>query len=173
MTNKNLTIAVFIIGLIAIGAYFYPKVNQMMKTGSAVGTTFNSAKVAAINMTISTGTATSSSLYNSDGSDRYIIDAFSVCSGVATSYTAYTGTGLASLNWKMATTSTSAPAILTNTNYVANMNMATTTSVAMASSTVGDLATGNRTWAAGTYLTIQPNATNTAACTAGVHYIGS
>lgn len=177
MKTEHIVPVVVVVILVGIvGGYFFPlSVPQVTVQGSnAVGTTFNTAKVAAINIAPATAAATSSSILNTDTTDRIIMDSFAACTGFGTSNTAYTGTGLASLLIRMATTSTSAPANLTNTNYAANLTIATTTAVGYtASSTEGILTGYSRIWPTGTYLTIQPNATNTAACTVGVHYLGT
>jgi len=142
-------------------------------TGSAVGTTFNSAKVAQINFSPATGSATTTSILNTDDSNRWVKRSFAFCTGVGTSYTAYTGAGLAALTFKVATTSTAAPALVTNTNYASDMTIATSSTFsAVSSSTINASAVAN-VWASGSYLTFIANATNTAACTVGVEYAGS
>lgn len=162
-----------VIGVAIYGAYQYPKALQSLS--SATGSTFSTAKIAAIVISPTTSSATSSSLYNGDASTRYITDSFVACSTVGTSYTAYTGVGLASWLWRMATTSTNAPILLANTNYAANITVGTTTVDGnyTASTTEGVLTGYSRIWPSATYLTIQPNATNTATCVVGVHYLGS
>jgi len=174
MKNKIIVSAVAILAVLAIATFLLSK--KPVSSGSAgVGATFNSAKIAEINMTPSTGTATSTSIYNGDDDDRIVTDAFASCSGIGTSYTAYTGTGLTSagLLLKAATTTTSAPASVTNTNLAMSISIATTTPSDMyvATSTYGT-AYWQR-WGAGTYMTFFTNATNTAACSIGVHYIGT
>lgn len=145
-------------------------------TNNAAGTVFNTAKVAQVNINPATGSATSSSILNSDATDRYITSSFVACNTVGTSRTAYTGTALANFVWTMATTSTVITGSLadSNANYAANAILATSTPVDFISTTTEGVLQGtSRVWPAGTYLTIQPNATNTSICTAGVHYIGS
>lgn len=174
MTNMNLYKfigAILVLGAITYVGVTFPQTSVFV--GSPVGTTFNTAKIAAINMTISTASATSSSILNSDASARYITDGFVACTGIGTSLTAVTGAGLATLQFQMATTSTSAPANL-GTNYSERVTLATSSATFyVASTTEGAIAGFSRYWDAGTYLTIQPNATNTAACTVGVHYLAS
>lgn len=168
-------IGICIGAIIGYAVHGTPKV-QFAGTNNAVGTVFNTAKVAQVNITPSSGSATSSSLLNTDATDRYITSSFVMCNTVGTSKTAYTGTGLANLLWRMATTSTAITGALadSNTNYAANDTLATTTVDSfIASTTEGVTAGTSRVWPTGTYLTIQPNATNTGVCTAGVHYIGS
>lgn len=141
--------------------------------GSAVGTTFSTAKVAQINFSPATGTATSTSILNTDSYSRIVTSTFAYCNTVATSKTAYTGTGLSELLFKAATTSTSAPATVSNANLVMSNTVATSSAdMYFASTTIG-VETYGRVWESGSYMTFWSNATNTAACTVGVNYIGS
>lgn len=148
---------------------------EVIQAGSATGSTFNSAKVAMINASFAS--ATSSGVYNSDASDRIITDATWSCTGVGTSQTAYTGAGLATWTISMATSSTASGSsfLNANTNYVVTTVQATSAAEVYIASTTPGL-TGSvfvRRWAAGTYLNIFTNATNTAACTIGVKYLAS
>jgi len=155
------------------GGYVYPKAIESFGT-PVVGTTFSTAKVAAINMIPSTASATSSSIYNGDDNDRFVTDAFVACGGVGTSKTAYTGTGLANWTWYAATTTTNAPSdplSSTATNLAMNVNVSTTTAADAYTATTTYTQVFNRRWAAGAYMTFQPNATNTATCNVGVHYL--
>lgn len=178
-TNQKIASGVF--GVVAlfvaifIGRYFgpvYTNTTQVNAVTSPVGTTFNSAKVAQINITPSTASATSTGVLNTDSYDRYIEAMYGACSGVGTSLTAYTGAGLASLGLTVtaATGTTAAPNTITNTNSFV-MTVATTTVDSFASTT--SATNLSRVWATGSYLNFAFNATNTAACTVGVHYIGS
>lgn len=183
--NKN----IYFIGVIAIiaiiGSYFYPKsvTTTVEKTivGSAVGTTFNTAKVAQINFSPATAAATSTSILNSDDSARWVTDSFSYCSGVGTSKVAYSGGGLANLIFQAATTSTSNPNTVTNTNAVMNITISTTTTGGFSSNATTTATTtgayglypGYQYWSSGSYMTFWSNATNTAACTVGVKYVPS
>lgn len=144
--------------------------NEVSIAGSAVGTTFNTARVAQINFSPATASATSTSILNTDESDRYVgNNVFAYCGSVGTSQTALTGTGLASLTFKAATTSTANPAIVTNTNLAVNLTISTSTVDSYtASSTFG-----YSRWKSGSYLTFFANATNTAVCTVGVYYLPS
>ena len=163
-----------VIGIIAVVGLFLP-VQKLINIGaSAVNSTFLSAKVAAIAFSPTTG-ATTTSILNTDASDRIVTDAFVTCSGVGTSYTALTGAGLASLQFKMATSSTAFPAIISNTNLLLSSAVIATSSVDVyvATTTPGLAGTSDfvRRWAAGSYLAVTSNATNTAACIVGVHYL--
>lgn len=174
---KNITNILIVAALILVGGlYFKHTVNNystnVQSVTSPVGTTFTTAKVAQINITPSTPAGTSTGMLNTDSSDRYISSMYGACSGVGTSFTAYTGAGLTSLGFTVtgATSTTQAPNTISNTNTFV-MKVATTTPDSYASTTSStDL---SRVWASGTYYNFAFNATNTAACTVGVHYIGS
>lgn len=180
-----------IIGVGIMGAYYFPKVKNSLGA-TPVGNTFNDQKMAAITFSPSSGTATSTSILNPAGQDVYVTDNFAGCANATTTYTAYTGTGLANWLIKAATTSTSAPLNVANTNLVMNdiiatgtsiaggtpfaINLVASTSIATTSSALnGNVGTAayQFLWAANTYLTFFSNATNTATCTVGVHYFSS
>ncbi len=180
MTKQTLvSLGVAVAILLGVAGLFFPKsVSQTVTqlVGSPTGSTFNTAKVAAINMTLATAAATSTSVYNGDSSDRVILDLFASCSGVGTSLTAYTGAGLASLTISAATTSTSAPANVTNASLVfgaSGTTIATSTPDAYSANTTFTAGPFLRRWAAGSYLTFFTNATNTAACNVGAHYLAT
>lgn len=174
-----------LLGAIGLGAVFgvlawfgltpFKEVNTVVQqmVGSASGTTFNSAKVAQINLNPQSITSTSTSLYNGDSSDRIVTDAFVSCNNL-TSMTSATG-GVATFQWGAATTTAAAPTASVLTNQYAAMNVTVATSTAdgyTATSTY--TAAASRRWAAGSYMTFQTNATSTnAACTVGVHYLGT
>lgn len=194
--KQNLTLVgiVLILAVAIGGAYLFPQVQQQVALGSPAGTTFVTAKVAQINLSPTNG-ATSTSILNSDVSDRYITDNFIGCTGATTTFTAVTGAGLSTFGWviKAATTSTAAPAVIANTNLVMNDSIATGTvaagvasdyggivlvassSIATSSPFVSNAGASSQIfrWAANSYLTFWSNATNTAACTVGVHYVAS
>lgn len=166
----SITVAL-IVGI--AGGYFYP---VAVSVGSPSGTTFNSAKVASVVMVPTSASATSSSVYNGDASDRIIDSAFVACFPAVGSVFAQTSAGVANWTWIAATTSTNAPATITNTNLALNVNVSTssTNDSYIATSTYTNVIT--RRWAAGTYLTFQPNATSSVSgvnCTPGVYYHGS
>lgn len=156
--------------------FIQPMVQQL--AGSPVGTTFNTAKIAAINWTLGTG-ATTTSILNTDASDRYILSLEMGCQSVGTSQTPLTGAGLLALTVKAATTSTAAPAVISNTNIVGNSGFTLGTSSAqfvISSSTAagpGGFSGVANVWLAGSYMTFWSNATNTAACVTGVRYLAS
>lgn len=162
---------------IMVGGYFYPKYSMPVGTVSTTNTTtFNSAKVAEVGFIPATAGATSTSILNTDSTDRVVIDSFYYCNVLGTSYVANTGSGLANLTFTAATTSTASPAALGNTALLLSSNVATTSAGAstyVSSSTTPYPDNSSRLWKSGSYMTFFSNATNTAQCVAGVHYLGS
>lgn len=151
----------------------YPEVKSAF--GSPTGTTFNTAKMVAVDMAPLTATATSTSVLNTDDSARWIADfGFAGCTGAGTSYTFpnTNATGLASLAVQAATTSTTGLGLMGNTNYALNMNVSTSSSIYTQSST-STPPTQAGYWAPGTYMTFVFNATSTAACVVEMDYIPS
>lgn len=172
--NKYLKLVLLVVVAAAIvGAYYYPK--AAIRAGqSVVGATFSTQRVALIASAPATGSATTTSVQNTDTQDRMIRSVEVACGGIGTSKTAYTGAGLAALQLSFATSSTAAPATNSNTNNVGNtLTIATGTPDFVLSSSTPSIA-GNvfafDRWKAGSYLTATWNATNTAACTIGVSY---
>jgi hypothetical protein len=176
--NKNTLIAIgVIVVLLALGIfYFGMSKSSVQGTASPQGTSLNDTKQAAVTINLANpgANATSTSILNTDGNDRFITSEHAVCEGVGTSQTAYTGAGLASLTLKMATSSTAAPTTNANTNTLPTVTVSTTTpNFGISSSTVATPGNNlvSNVWAAGSYLTISANATNTALCTVGVNYL--
>lgn len=165
-------IGALIVGGAILGAYQYPKQVQPTLGSAAVGTTFGTQKIAQIVWQPSTDAASSTSLYNSDSNDRIVESVYYSCTGLTTSSTA-----VAALLFKAATTSTSAPAtgIGTNTNLLLGTTVATSTSELYVASTTPGLATSAfvRRWAAGSYLTFNSNALQSAVCNIGVQYMAN
>lgn len=155
------------------GAYQYPKA-QISAGASPTGATFGDAKIAMVSMAPATSAASSTSIQNTDGNDRkierYIVD----CSNVGTSQTYLTGAGLTSTGWFASFATSSTAAQVTNASAQA---LPLSTSTPDVYNTLGTGTTtptaAQRVWAAGSYLIITFNATNTASCTAGVSYIAS
>lgn len=176
---KSVVFAV-VAGLVAgvVVLTFAPKQVTEVAVGSPAGATFSTAKVAAISWTLATG-ATSTSVLNTDSSDRYVTTLNLGCQNVGNSFTPLTGAGLASLQVRAATTSTNAPAVISNTALVGGAPLTVSTSSAqilIASSTAsGPNGTQNLSfvWTAGSYMTFWSNATNTAQCVVGVNYLQS
>lgn len=168
--------------LVLVGVFFLGKslgTVNLTAGASATGSTFSTAKEAAITWTLS-NSATTTSILNTDANDRYIKTAQAMCTGVGTSFTAFTGAALSALTITAATTSTAAPATITNVNtFLTNQTLATTSPNSYFSTSTPELGGGSpfadyaRIWAAGSYITFASNATNTATCTIGVTYLGS
>lgn len=188
---KNIAIGGVIVAA-ALGALAFFGLTPYGKTviretigSSSAGTTFNTAKFAAISVNLATAgaNATSSSILNGDSNDRFITAVKAGCQGVGSSQTVAVGAGLASLTFKVATSAAATPTGLSNTNLVGQMAFTIGTSTAnfvMASSTAAGqngIAAGNglvnNIWASGSYLTFFFTATNTATCVLGVDYMGS
>lgn len=169
--NKKIALISLLVTIVIIGGYFFPRIGKFGATNNAVGTVYNTAKIAQINWSLTAG-ATSTSVLNSDSYDRIVTSFVADCNTTGTSKIPLTGTGLASLFIQAATTSASAPAVITNTNLLAYSTVSTSTpDFYIASSTIG-VADFGRVWLSGSYLTFWSNATNTAVCTVGVNYIG-
>lgn len=147
--------------------------------GSAAGSTFNTAKFAGITFGLATPGAngTSSSVTNTDASDRYVTGYRVGCQNVGTSLTAYTGTGLAALTYSIGTSTTAAPASINPFAAITlNRTLGTTTSAIVVASSTTQVATSSYAaiWHSGEIMTITFNATNTASgCTFGLDYMGS
>lgn len=146
--------------------------SQAVPTGSPAGSTFSNAKIASVIMAPSTAAASSSAaLLNTDASDRYIESIFADCNTVATSRTYLTGAGLDL--WRLSFATSSAASQTGNAN-VLTMSIATATpdryNYEGTSTSTADYL---RVWKTGTYLIPTFNATNTASCVVGAHYLAS
>ena len=175
MNKITISVVSVLVAAAIVGGYFFPLSQTVTRiVGSPVGSTFGDAKLAAINISPSTG-ATSTSILNTDGSDRYITTFEGACSNVGTSLTPLTGAGLASLTLTAATTSTATPAVNPNSNSAFVATVATSSTIYIQASSTQQLSGTpvNDVWKAGSYLSFYFNATNTAACTVGVRYLGS
>lgn len=178
---KNTLIGIAIVGAVLGSVAFFgfsPFISMVTAVvGSPVGTTFNTAKIAAVEMTPLTASATSTSILNTDSSARWITSVHAGCTGVGTSNVLSTGAGLAQWLLQVATTSVSGQGLQNNTSLAGNVNIGTTTSFAQsASSTIASTGTKNTDfyyWDTGTYLTFTFNATNTAACIVAANYLPS
>lgn len=186
--NKKHSIALIVVALVALGAYFFPRSvyqtivqqvpGQSLGAASPVGSNFSNAKFAGVTISLVTPGAngTSTSILNTDVYDRYVTATKIGCQVVGTSQTAYTGAGLSSLQFSVGTTSTSAPGThISWANVMKNFAVSTSTVDLLVSSST--LATATSTlasvWPTGSYMTFSTNATNTAQCTVGVDYFGS
>ncbi len=165
MKNSTLIwIALVIVAALSLGAYMYPTNEVQTLAGSPTGTTFSTAKIAAINFTPSASAASSTSMLNSDASDREITSTFNTCAGVNGQGITITG----------ATTSVANLGLQGNPNLISNMFGTTTTSAKsyyVSTTTEGVLSGTSRVWPAGTYLTFVASSTTSGVCTVGAHYL--
>lgn len=176
--NKSIIyagVAVLLVGF-GLGYLAFGGDNVLSTVSTSNDTKFSSAKIAETGFAPADGSATSTSILNTDSTDRVVTGAFYYCNDLGTSKTAYTGTGLANLIFSIATTSTANTAIVSNSNYLLRSNVATTSagaSVYVSSTTTPFPDDSGRLWASGSYITVFSNATNTADCVAGVTYLAS
>lgn len=151
--------------------------------GSPAGTTFSTAKFAGVAVSLAAigANGTSTSILNGDASDRFVSGWRLGCEGLGTSRTV-SGVGLANLLLTIGTTTGSSPTAPSTFAAVANNYIVPTTTgnlilaiPSVASSTIGGTATTTNAtvWPSGSYMTFTFNATNTAACTVGVDYVGA
>lgn len=169
-TITNILLAVLIV-LVGYAVFFAPHV---LGAASPAGATNLDAKVASVAMAPISRTATSTSILNSDGTDRIVTDAFVSCTGL-TNMNGVDTLGLATYNWTAATSSTPAPTASIAAAQLAAMQVtvATTTSDGY-TATSTYTSPFSRRWNAGSYMVFQTNGTSSAvSCTPGVHYIAS
>lgn len=164
--KQNLILAglVLVLGVAIVGGYYFPKVQ--LSVGSPAGTTFNTAKIAAVSYTPSTSAASSTSILNTDTSTRIITGGFSSCNGT-------NGQGF---TLTVATTSVASQGLQGNANYAENIVATTTTTSTnfyVGSTTEGVITNTSRLWPSGTYLSFVASAVNAGTCTVGVNYLGS
>lgn len=179
-TIKTMFVLIGITFVIACFGLNYPKIKSSFVVGSPQGATFNTGTAYSVvtNTATAGANATSSSVLNSTGSDLYVTGINVGCEAVGTSKTAYTGTGLASLQLSVGTSSTAAPAVIPG-NLVGGAALVIGTSTVQfvqASTTAGALLGSglfSNIWLAGSYMTFWLNATNTAICTFGVNVINA
>lgn len=160
------------IAILAVGAYFFPTVQQTF--GAPAGTVFGTSKIAQVNINPQSITSTSTSLYNGDQSDRFVTDAVVSCSGL-TSMAGATSGGVATFNWTAATSSVPAPtASVASAPFAAmQVSLATSTAYNMTATSTYTVPWG-RIWRTGEYMIFQTNATSSATtCTVGVKYLQS
>lgn len=155
-----------VLGTLAFFGYspFLKVVQQYL--GSPAGTTFNTAKIAGVNMALATAgiNATTSSITNSDSSDRIITGGYATCSGLGTSLTADGTAGVYSLVLNIGTSTTNMLTIAVAT---------TSSQINVASSSAFAAVSYLSRWNIGSTLNFAWNATNTAACTVAVTYLAT
>lgn len=175
---NKLTIAAFVVVLaVAGGAYFYPKFQASVGTTAApAGSTFSNAKSYAIAMAPLTDAATSTTIYNSDATDRFVTGGYAVCGGLDRSGGPL-GAGYANFGFKAATSSTDVGGTRKTANTQLALNVLVSTStvdgITATTSPTGTTPAFWFRWAAGSYMNFYTNATNTAACTVGVNTVSN
>lgn len=180
MNKYHIGAGIVALAIVAYIGYVFPMASAPVQqaTGSATGSTFNTAKVAEITMAPISLTSTTTSLLNSDSSDRIIDSSFVSCATSTLQVFGAGGAGLLSWLWQMATTSVANLGLQGNTNYASQITVATSTTdnAYTASSTQPALGNRGRLWPAGSYLSILSvgSTTNsTLTCQAGVYYHGT
>lgn len=118
-----------LLAVMAVVGWFLPRM-QFATSASPSGATTSSQRGLGVAGWTPSNSATTTSVQNLTGQDVIVTNCYAQTENATTSYTAVTNTGLASFNIKAATTSTNAPAVVSNTNFVLNMNIATGTSAA-------------------------------------------
>jgi hypothetical protein len=170
--STKIILGAILVALLVEASYLLTHQDSSVQAISPAGTTGTSGKYYSQTISLATAAGTTTSMLNSSGQDL-AMRAFDVmCQGVGTSLTAYSGAGLASLNFKAATSSinnvTNNVADI-NTKYMVNINVGTsTTDDYAATSTEGVIQGTSKIWPNGTYLIVSANATNTASCAVGV-----
>lgn len=174
----KLVLAIGLCAVIGAVGWFLPLQKPMPLAVSPVGTTFGTAKIADVNWTPTTASATSTSVKNSDANDRFVKSVHYFCTGMGTNFFSQTAAGVSALVFQAATSSSaSIVSNLPTSNYILSTNVSTSSDVSVltSTSTPGKTATQEYLrWPAGSYIVFTANATSsTASCTIGVDYAGS
>lgn len=181
--NRNDKFVVYILVILALVVGFVVGHSFFATTVAGatlpVGTTNSTPREAFIVYSPTVPGATTTSMFNPDANDRVIVSAKYECTGIGVSQTINTGASTLPVILFMATTSTANPTQLFNTNYVWDNILATSSTSGpaaldyQASTSPGFVPVNisDRIWAAGSYLSVASNATNTATCNIGVDYL--
>ncbi len=176
--STKVLITLVCVAILGVAVYLFKGPTDNAVATSPAGSTFSTGKSygVAINLASAGTNGTSTSITNNDASDRYVTGFRVACENVGTSKTAYTGTGLASLQLSIGTTTSAAPATFSSVfpvalNYVISTS---TVNVVVASSTTQTATSSNAmVWPMGISMTFATNATNTAVCTVAVDTLAS
>ncbi len=186
MDNSKIYAGLLVLALIAIGGYFFPQGNTVIQKmfGSPGNATFLGQPAASVIFNLSAGTTTS--ILNTDASDRYITTFQASCSGITSivapylgvnSSIGYFGIRAATTTFNAATGTPTANVLVSNSNFAASTTVATSSAITvMSTSTAAATMNSNQfsqEWAAGSYLTFITNATSSGTCTVGVMYLPS
>lgn len=175
---KNITNILLLVTLLLVGGLYLKKssVNYTTTTlggVSSAGATSSTADEYSVIMAPSTDAATTTSILNTDGTDREITSSVVACTSLGNSFTFQTGAPLANFNVRMSTSTVAGGLQANTTNLASNITIATTSAwFYLASTTEPNPTYVGRVWPSGTYLNILFNATNTATCTVGVRALG-
>lgn len=166
MNNAKLWIVIILVGVVAVGAYFYPSSSTLLGASLPAGTTNGDTKIA--QESIVTATDTIFSMLNTDSTDRNIASfEMRAANGAATSSLYNINCGTSSTAGGVGPTSSYVVgAVLSTSNTGTNTQFGTTTGSGFYVATSGpgvmgtssSLANGNvnpidRVWPTNTYLT--------------------
>lgn len=176
--NNSIVYSVSVIVAIALGltlGYTLFHTEEMSVGTSSTGTTFSTAKIAEVVMAPQSVTATSSSILNTDSSDRYVTDAGVYCTGLTTMFGMNGAGGLVTFDYYAGTTSSAAPTAAVTSNPLLAMRVSVATATPNGFTATSTFTNPYaRVWNSGSYLTFQTNGTSSAAiCTPYVRYIAS
>ena len=178
MKNKIIIGVVALLVGIFVGYEVFHASSYSVGAVSPAGTTNSNFKIASINITPSTASATSTSILNTDSFDRGLSGVDVMCTSLGTSNAFLTGNTagatIAGFVMQIGTTSVANQGLQGNASIYASTTIATSTPLGttfVATSTEGVVTGQSRIWPSGTYLTIQFNATNTGACTVSSKYL--
>ena len=170
MKNNITNILLVVLIALCVGLYFKSSVHNYSVQGiSSTSVTNNTARSYSITVAPATASATTTSLINTDATDRAITSSFAVCTAVGNSFTFTSGAALTSWLLQMSTSTVSGLGLQGNTNFAASLTLATTTAwMPYTASTTPGVTPSYFVWPSGIALNMTFNATNTAACTIGV-----
>lgn len=177
MNYTKYIVAVLVLIAIA-GAYFYPESlptpTPLGVASSTAGATNNDAKRVSIAMAPISAAATSTSILNSDATDRIVIDAGVTCTGLTNMFGSDSA-GLVNYRWTAGTSSVAAPtaSVINATLAAMNVTVATTTPDGFTATSTYTNPYARR-WNAGSYMVFQTTGTSSAAaCTPYLSYVAS
>lgn len=174
-TNTIAGIIVIIGAILTLAAVVFFYETRVSFGASPTGSTFTAEQQASV--TVNFATATSTFIQNVSGNDYYVTATKILCNGVGSSNTPYTGTGLASWQFTVGTSSTNVAGFTFHPYAGTMVNFAVATATPQLIVASSTLATATSSipsiWPAGSFMEFQSNATNTAVCTIGVNVTGS
>jgi hypothetical protein len=172
MTKSNFALVVgfALVLVVAVGGYFYPK-NKILAGGiSTTGFVNGNVQMLSVSMSPLAIAGTSTSILNNTSQDRAFIDYFAFCENLGTPLTYLTGANLAQYIVNMGTSTVATQIALTNSSALV-ISTSTPLATYQSSTTSPFPSDVARIWPSGTYEQITFNATSTASCQVGGHYI--